>query len=133
MAIEYAVPLELENIARRFHERQLEEPLDRLAELIHEDAEMTLVINEFRPVRGREEILASLAGARQRMIYSAEVERCEVLDSATLLLRGQARYALEHGLSTSTVYWLDSFRDGLLWRAAAFRTEAEARAVYGAG
>ncbi|MGE5272212.1 MAG: hypothetical protein ACM3QU_00340 [Verrucomicrobiota bacterium] len=123
----------LEAIARRFHERQLEEPPERVAKLIHEDAEMALVINDFRPVRGRDRIIASLADARHQMIYSAEIERCEALDSTTLLLRGQARYAVERGLSHSTVYWLDGFRDQLLWRVTAFRKEAEARAAYEAG
>jgi hypothetical protein len=120
----------LEAIARRFHERQLEELPGRLAELIHEEAEMALVVNDFRPVRGRDRIIASLADARHRMIYSAEIERCEALDPTTLLLRGQARYAAERGLSHSTVYWLDSFRDGLLWRVGAFRNQAVARAAY---
>jgi hypothetical protein len=123
----------LEAIARRFHERQLEEPPERLAKLIHEDAEMMLVVNDFRPVRGRDQIIASLADARHRMIYSADVDRCEALAPTTLLLRGHARYAVERGLSHSTVHWLDSFRDQLLWRVAAFRTEAEARAAYEAG
>ena len=129
MATEVAVAVELEQVARRFHERQFEEPLDRLAKLIHEDAEMSLVINDFRPVRGRDEIVASLSDARERLWYSAEVEQCEALDSATLLLRGQARYAVEQGISHSTVYWLDSFRDGLLWRVAAYRSEKEAKAA----
>lgn len=123
----------LEAIARSFHERQLEEPPARLAELIHAEAEMTLVVNDFRPVRGRDQIIASLTDARHRMIYSAEVERCEVLDPTTLLLRGHARYPVEGGLSHSTVYWLDSFRDQLLWRVLAFRKEAEATAAYEAG
>jgi hypothetical protein len=120
----------LEAIARRFHERQLEEPLERLAKLIHPEAEMALVISDFLPVRGRDQIVASLAGARDRMIYSAEIERCEALDPTTFLLRGQARYAVERGLSHSTVYWLDSFADGLLWRVGAFRKEAAAKAAY---
>jgi hypothetical protein len=130
VAIGHAVPVELEELARTFHERQLDEPLERLAQLIHEDAEMALVVNEFRPVRGRDRIIESLAGARNRMIYSARVEGCESLDPATVLLRGQARYALDRGLATSAVHWLDRFRDGMLWRVDAFRTEAEARAAY---
>lgn len=121
---------DLEAIARRFHERQLEEPPERIAEMIHEDAEMTLVANDFRPVHGRDQIIASLADARHQMLYSAQIERCEALDSTTLLLCGHARYAVEHGLSHSTVYWLDSFRDQLLWRVTAFRKEADARAAY---
>jgi hypothetical protein len=92
---------------------------------------MALVINDFRPVRGRDQIIAVLAIARNRMIYSAEIERCETLDPRTLLLRGQARYAVDRGLSHSTVYWLDTFRDGLLWRVRAFRKETAARAAYG--
>jgi hypothetical protein len=120
----------LEEIARRFHERQLEEPPERLAKLIHEDAEMALVVNDFRPVRGRDQIIASLADARHQMIYSAEIEHCEALDPTTLRLRGQARYPLERGLAHSTVYWIDCFRDQLLWRVTAFRKEAEARAAY---
>jgi hypothetical protein len=81
-------------------------------------------------MRGRDQIIDSLDSARHRMIYSAEVDRCEALDPDTLLLRGQARYAAERGISHSTVFWLDRFRDRLLWRASAFRTEAEARAAY---
>ena len=123
----------LEAIARRFHERELEEPLERLAKLIHPDAEMALVLNDFRPVRGRDQIMEVIAQARHRMIYSAEIEACEVLAPATLLLRGQARYAVEGGLAHSTVYWLDGFRDQLLWRVAAFRKEVEARAAYETG
>jgi hypothetical protein len=80
----------LEAIARRFHERELEEPLECLAKLIHPDAEMALVLNDFRPVRGRDQIMEVIAQARHRMIYSAEIEACEVLAPATLLLRGQA-------------------------------------------
>ena len=67
------------------------------------------------------------------MIYSAEVEDCESLDPVTLFLRGQARYALQDGFAASPVFWLDCFRDGLLWRVEAFRTEAAARAVYKPG
>jgi hypothetical protein len=119
----------LEAIVRRFHERQLEESPERLAKLIHPEAEMALVVNDFRPVRGRDQIIASLADARHQMIYSAHVERCEALDPTTLLLQGYARYAVERGLSHSTIYWLDTFRDGLLWRVRAFRKEAAARAA----
>jgi hypothetical protein len=120
----------LEAIARRFHERQLEDAPERIAELIHSEAQMALVVNDFRSVRGRDQIVAELSAARKRMIYSARVERCEKVDESTLLLRGQARYAVDRGLTHSTVCWLDIFRDGLLWRVHAFRTEAQARAAY---
>jgi hypothetical protein len=53
------------------------------------------VVNDFRSVRGRDQIVAELSEARERMIYSAVVERCEKVDESTLLLRGQARYAVD--------------------------------------
>jgi len=120
----------MEAMARRFHERQLQDAPERIAALIHPSAEMALVVNDFGSVQGRDQIVALLGEARQRMIYSAWVERCEKIDETTLLLRGQARYPLERGLAHSTVYWLDSFQDELLWRVQAFRTETEARAAY---
>lgn len=120
----------IEAIARRFHERQLEDPPEQIAALIHPGAEMALVVNEFRSTLGRDQIVALLDDARHRMIYSAEVERCERIDESTLLLRGQARYAVERGLTHSTVYWLDRFQDELLWQVQAFRTETEAKAAY---
>jgi hypothetical protein len=120
----------LEAIGRRFHERQLEDSPEQIAEWIHPEAEMALVVNDFASVRGRDQIVAVLSEARHRMIYSAEVEWCENVDKSTLLLRGQARYAVDRGLTHSTVCWLDIFRDELLWRMHAFRTEAQARAAY---
>jgi hypothetical protein len=47
------------------------------------------VVNDFRSVRGRDQIVAELSEARERMIYSAVVERCEKVDESTLLLRGR--------------------------------------------
>jgi SnoaL-like protein len=117
--------------ARRFHERQLEDRADRIAALIHEDAEMTLLANYLRTTRGRRAIMAALARGREAEIYQAEVEQCELLSDDILLVRGQARYALDDsGVGVSRVWWLDEFRDGLLWRVEAFRTEQAALDAY---
>lgn len=121
----------LEATARRFHERQLEDRADRVAALIHEDAEMTLLANYLRTMRGRRAIMAALARGRDAEIYQAEVEQCELLSDDILLVRGQARYALDDsGVGVSRVWWLDEFRDGLLWRVEAFRTEQAALDAY---
>lgn len=120
----------MEAIARRFHERQLQAPIDSIAELIHEDAEMALVVSDLAPLYGRGQVLAKLGEAREAMIYRATVDRCEALDETTLLLRGQARYALDQGVGHSTVFWVDEFRDGRLWRVRAFWSEPEARHGY---
>jgi hypothetical protein len=117
-------------IARRFHERQLEDRPDLIAALIHEHAEMTLFANHLRPLRGRAEIMDALARGREAEIYQAEVERCEVVIPDVLFVRGQARYALDdNGIGVSRVWWLDEFREGLLWRVQGFRTEGPARAA----
>ena len=125
---------DLQAIARRFHERQLEDRPERIAALIHEDAEMTLLANNLRPLQGRAAIMEGLARGREAEVYQAEVEHCEALDLGVLLVSGQARYALhDNGIGVSRVWWLDEFRDGLLWRVRAFRTEASARHAFGAG
>ena len=117
--------------ARRFHERQLEDRPDRIAALIHEDAEMTLLANYLRTLRGRRSIMAALARGREAEIYQAEVEQCELLSRDILFVRGQARYALDDsGVGVSRVWWLDEFRDGLLWRVEAFRMEQAALDAY---
>ena len=121
---------EMESIARRFHERQLQAPIESMAALIHADAEMALVVSELEPLYGRDQVLARLSQAREAMIYSATVDRCEVLDEATLLLRGPARYAMDQGVGHSTVFWVYEFRDGFLWRVRAFWSETEARKAY---
>ena len=119
-----------EAVARRFHERQLKEPIEDIAALIHEDAEMRLVVSDLAPLRGHTQILSRLTEAREQMVYSATVDRCEFLDQDTLMLCGRARYALNDGLGHSAVFWIDQFRDGRLWRVHAFWSDREARDAY---
>jgi hypothetical protein len=120
----------LENVARRFHERQLEDAPESIAALIHDSAEMILLVNHLQPLRGRLEIVASLERQdRERELYSATVESFEWLDEATVLVCGQARYATEDGgWAVSRVWWLDQFRDDLLWRVRASTDESDAHA-----
>lgn len=121
----------MEAAARRFHEHQTQDPLSSLADLVHDDAEMTLLINHLEPLRGRQAIMAALERGREADYHRAHIERVEWLDDNVVFLSGQARYAGSNGgISNSRVWWLDEFRDGLLWRAQAFMTEAEARAAY---
>lgn len=123
----------MESIARRFHERQLKAPLTSIATLIHEDAEMALVVSDLATLRGRAEILSRLSDVREAMVYSATVERCEGVGPDTLLLCGRARYATDRGVGDSAVFWIDEFRDGLLWRVRAYWSESEARRAYKSG
>jgi hypothetical protein len=117
--------------ARVFHESDHSAERDRLASLIHEDAEMSLVMTHFRPVQGRAAIMDALYEERESVLYDATVESLEWLDPDTLLVRGQVRYAAEErGVAHTRIWWIDEFRDGLLWRVRAFRDEASARRAY---
>jgi hypothetical protein len=119
---------DLEAVARLFHESDDTADRDQLAALIHEEAEMSLVMTHFRAVRGRQAILEALYEERESALYDATVESHERLGPDTLIVRGQVRYAAEErGVAQTTIWWIDEFRDGLLWRVRAFRSEAAAR------
>jgi len=122
----------LEKAARRFHEHQTEDSPNSLGELVHPDAEMTLLIAHLEPLHGRDEIMLALARGREAEYHSAQVEEYEWLDDNTVLLSGQARYVHpEGGIASSRVWWIDEFRAGLLWRVHAYLTEAAAREARG--
>ncbi|MGE5274120.1 MAG: hypothetical protein ACM3QU_10255 [Verrucomicrobiota bacterium] len=124
----------LEEVARHFHEHEIHDPPDRIAALICEDAEMVLLVNHLRPLRGKHAILDALVRGRAAEIYSAWIDRTQWLDEDTLLLSGNARYAPdETSLSVSRVWWIDAFRDGCLWRVHAFLKEDDARNAYAHG
>jgi len=121
----------LEEIARRFHECSDDVDRHELAGWIHEDAEMSLLMTHFETVRGREAIMDALFSRRESLLYDARVESFEWLDNETVIVQGKARYALsDHGVTQSTVWWLDEFRDGLLRHVEAFVEKAAARHAY---
>jgi hypothetical protein len=117
---------------RAMHEhRRAADPIDRIEQLIHPEAEMRLLVSFGKPLHGRTAVIKTLEHARQAAVYLAEVRGFEWLDEHTALTSAQARYPLEGGgFAEGTVFWLDELRDGLIWRVQAFRSEAEARRAY---
>jgi len=98
---------------------------------MHEDAVMALFVNHLQPISGRANILAAVGSGRASDAYRAAVRSCEWLDASTLLVSGWVRHALERGgFSEGSVWWLDEFRDGLLWRVQGFKYEADARVAF---
>jgi hypothetical protein len=116
---------------RAMHEHEGGAPLGDVADLIHPEAEMRLLVSFNRPLRGRDAVVEALERGRQAAIYRAQVERFEWLDDETVLTSARARYALEQGgFAEGRVFWLDEFRDGKIWRVRNFRQETDARAAY---
>jgi hypothetical protein len=119
---------------RAMHEHEGGAPLGAVAELIHPEAEMRLLVSFNRPLRGRDAVVEALERGRQAAIYRAQVERFEWLDDQTVLTTARARYALEQGgFAEGRVFWLDEFRDGKIWRVRNFKQEADARAAHASG
>ena len=118
---------------RALHERSVE-TAGELERLIHPEAEMRLLMTFGRLVRGRDQVLEALFRGRQATIYHARVKAFEWLDEQVVLTSANARYALEQGgFAAGSVWWLDEFRDGLIWRVTVFKTEEMARRGYADG
>ena len=117
-------------VAHDFHERQHLRSARELADLIHEDAKVSDI---GRHLHGRDEIVQALLEEQQAFVYMGYVDRYELLDETSLLISGRARVAVANGYLDSTVFWVDVFRNGLLWRVSAFPSPEEARDGFDAG
>ena len=121
-----------EAMVRLLHEHRRGGDKHDLAAVIHPEAEMRLLITYGTVLHGGATITAALENAhRNAELYDATVRKFEWLDARTVLAFGHARYALPGGgHAEGRVYWLDEFRDRLIWRAHVFMHEAGARSAY---
>jgi hypothetical protein len=115
------------------HEHTTEDAISAIASLIHEEAEMRLLVSHGRLVHGRDAVVEALTQGWAADTFRAHVDRFEWLDDQTSLTFARARYALEGGgLAEGKVFWLDELRDGMIWRVEVFKSEADARQAYAA-
>jgi hypothetical protein len=122
---------EAEAVLRAVHEHSVEEPIERIASLIHPDAEMRLLVSYGELVRGRDAIARALQHGREATTFRAQVQGFEWLDETTSLTTASARYPLRAGgFGEGRVFWLDELRDGMVWRIRVFRREQDARATH---
>jgi hypothetical protein len=113
------------------HEHSTDEPVEAIAELIHPDAEMRLLVSHGMLLRGRDQVVKTLEHGRAAETFRAHVRDFEWLDDSTALTRARARYALPTGgMAEGRVFWLDELRDGMIWRVRVFKSEEDARDVY---
>jgi ketosteroid isomerase-like protein len=123
-----------EAMLRAMHEHAGGSPTGEIADFIHPDAEMRLLVSFNRLLRGRDAVVEALEHGRPAAIFRAHVERFEWLDEQTSLAFARARYALEQGgYAEGRIVWLDEIRDGKIWRVRNFTHEAEARRAYEVG
>jgi hypothetical protein len=102
-----------------------------IRDLIHPQAEMRLLVSFGKPLRGRAAVIEALEHGRAAAVFRASDIRFEWLDETTALGIGHAQYSLEQGeIVERDVYWLNEFRDGLVWRVQAFDTEHAARRAH---
>jgi hypothetical protein len=117
-----------ESRLRAFHELATDLPLKLFESLIHQDAEMTLLVSYGGLLQGREAITQALETGREGAMYRASVTRFEWLDDQTVLTFAHARYALQGGgFAEGNVVWLDELRGRLIWRVEVFKNEPDAR------
>src|SRR5262249_22442902 len=113
------------------HEHTTEDAIQRITPLIHEDAQMRLLVSFGKLLEGRSAVVEALAGGWAAETFRARILRFEWLDDSTSLTFAHARYALESGgFAEGNVFWLDEIRDGQIWRVRVFKDEAEARLAY---
>lgn len=110
--------------------RQLHNRTPGWENLIHEDAEFSLLVFEGRTVKGRTAIASEL-NSWQAALYRPRAIDVQRLDETTALVRGLAQYPRGRGHAAGQVWWLDEIRDGLVWRACGFTSEKAARTYYG--
>lgn len=110
---------------RRLHDRAA-----GWEELVHEEAEFSLLLFEGRTVRGRWSIARELNSGAAAW-YRPRVLEVERLADNAVLVKGMGQYPLPgRGFGGGQVFWIDELRDGLVWRVRGFRSERAARAAW---
>lgn len=103
---------------------------DRLRSLYHPDARLSAVASNRTPLT-REQFVEALRAAAGDELYSAAWYGCQAVGEECAIVSGSVRSRLpDGGFSVSTLYWLMTFRDGLLYRSAVCPSFAEAESTY---
>lgn len=101
-----------------------------LQDLIHPEAALEMAMARGRSIHGRDEVLATLAGAWQS-VYSLSVGEVHPLTDDAVIVEGRSRYPVEAGgFADVGLVWLCEFRDGLLWHQRLFTSLADAEAAW---
>ena len=105
--------------------------LDALAELVHPEAEIQMLLLGGDVARGPEGLREALA--QVTVVHQPTVTAIESIGDDAALMIGRLQYTdTRGGLSDHPAVWLSVLRDGKLWRSLTFGSVEEARAGYDA-
>ena len=103
---------------------------ERLRSLYHPEARLSAVATDRTPL-SPEQFLESLRAVASDELYSATWYSCQAVDEACAIVNGSVRNRLpDGGFSVSTLYWLMTFCDGMLYRSVVCPSFAEAESTY---
>jgi SnoaL-like domain len=104
--------------------------LDELAELVHPEAEIQMLLLGNEPARGPTELREALE-RRGSVVHQPTMSHVEALSGDAAIMVGRIQYAdTRGGLTDREAAWLTLLRDGLLWRTWVFASADEARSAY---
>jgi hypothetical protein len=103
---------------------------DGLRSCYHEDALLCTLSSGTVPVSGDETIELLQEHEKTLFELSEELEFVR-FDEDACVVEGRARYPLEGGgFADSHIFWLFTFKDGLMYRSAFFHSRSEAYRAY---
>jgi hypothetical protein len=104
-----------------------------LHDLIHPEAALEMAMARGESVRGRDDVLATLREAWER-VHSLRIGQLHALSVDAVIVEGRSRYPLEGGGFADTgLVWLCEFRNGMLWRQRLFSSVQDARTAWSEG
>jgi hypothetical protein len=101
-----------------------------LRELVHEDAEIQMVLLGGEVARGPSGLERALRQGEESL-HQPYGTRVEPIDDHACVLVGRVRYSLEGGgYGDRAAAWLSVVKDGKMWRTYVYDTAEQAREAY---
>jgi ketosteroid isomerase-like protein len=106
--------------------------LARLAELVHPEAEIQMLLLGEGPARGPNELREALE-RRKGVVHHPTMTHIEAISDDAAVMVGRIQYTdTRGGLTDREAAWLTVLREGRLWRTWVFASVDEARSAYAA-
>ena len=122
-----ATAVDLCRLAMRAYDRG---DFDQLADLVHPDAVIEMVVLEGGAARGPRGVTDALTRA-QEQVHRPTMTRLEPLGDDAVVMIGRIQYTdSRRGLTDRQAAWLTVLKDGLIWRTRVLDSPRDAQRVY---